>query len=87
MIQPLGNRVLVKADKAATKSKLGILLSEQWKTRPGTGTILAIGDEVDEIKVGDRVAYERYSAVILDDDERLLSAHSIIARLEDEEGA
>jgi chaperonin GroES len=70
MIEPLGNRVLVRRDKAESKSKGGILLPDNAKQKPQTGIVEAVGpgSEVEgigwvkpEVKVGDRVLFSFYS--------------------------
>jgi chaperonin GroES len=64
-IQPLGNRVLVKADTAEEKSKGGIFIPDTAKEKPMKGTVLAVGkgkkDEPMTVKVGDLVLYGKYS--------------------------
>ncbi len=44
---------------------------EEWKSLPPTGEILAIGPLVKEVKVGDRVIFERFGSIILENDERV----------------
>lgn len=73
---PTGNKVLIKADKQEEKTKSGIYIGETVKQFPPYGTVLAVGPDVQEVKVGDRVMFERYASVILDNDERLcLESH------------
>ena len=62
-------------------------MQEQWKTLPPFGTVLAIGPDVTKVKVGDRVVFERYSAVMLKGQERLCKESHILATLEGEESA
>jgi len=78
MIQPLRDICLIKADKSKDKTTSGILLKEEWKSLPMSGEVLAIGPEVSRVKVGDRVVFERYSSIILDDDQRLAKESSIL---------
>ena len=79
--------VLVLADKPKHKTASGILLAEEWKTYPLTGKVLAIGDGVAQVKVGDRIMFERYSSIILEDDQRLTKEGSIFAILGEEDEA
>ncbi len=69
MLQPLGDRVVVKALEAETTSRGGILLPDTAKERPQTGEVLAVGPgktldngstAAMEIKVGDKVVYSKY---------------------------
>lgn len=64
-IQPIADRVLVKADPAEEKSKGGIFIPDTAKETPQKGTVLAIGkgtkDEPMTVKVGDSVLYGKYA--------------------------
>lgn len=64
-MQPLTDRVLVEVEEAKKATASGILLQEDWKTLPPHGTILAVGPDVTQVKVGDKVIFERYAAVIM----------------------
>ena len=84
MIKPQRDIVLVKADKANNQTKSGILISEEWVSHPLTGTIEALGPEVVGLQVGDRILFERYSSIILEDDLRLIQAKLVFAVVNDE---
>ncbi len=69
-MQPLGDRVVVKALEAEDKSKGGIVLPDTAKEKPQEGKIVAVGKgkvsgsgdrESLEVKVGDKVLYGKYS--------------------------
>ncbi|HNX81578.1 MAG TPA: co-chaperone GroES [Candidatus Omnitrophota bacterium] len=69
-IQPLGDRVVVKALEAEAKTKGGILLPDTAKEKPQEGKVVAVGKGkvsdngqviVPEVKVGDKVLYGKYS--------------------------
>ena len=64
-IQPIADRVLVKADDAEEKSKGGIIIPDTAKETPQKGMVLAVGkgtkDEPMTVKVGDSVLYGKYS--------------------------
>ncbi|WP_298547639.1 co-chaperone GroES [uncultured Aquimarina sp.] len=64
-IQPLADRVLVKADIAEEKSKGGIIIPDTAKEKPQKGIVLAVGkgkkDEPMTVKIGDAVLYGKYS--------------------------
>ena len=62
-MQPLGDIILIEADEAQKKTESGLYLSEQWQKRPPTGTVQAVGPEVKEVKVGNKVVFMRYAAV------------------------
>lgn len=80
MIQPLRDVILIKADKAQKSTDSGLLISEDWKTLPLTGTVLAIGPQVTDVAIGDRVGFARYASIILPDDERLCNQRHLIWR-------
>lgn len=82
MIQPLGNRVLIKRREAKT-SKGGILLPDTAQEKPRIGEVIAVGpgkrDEEGNVlpmnvKVGDQVLFSAYagSEVKSDDQEFLV---------------
>ena len=64
-IQPLSDRVVIKAAEAEVKSKLGIIIPENAKEKPQKGEVVAVGpgkiDEPTTVKVGDTVLYGKYS--------------------------
>lgn len=77
-LQPLRDIVHIKADEAAKTTASGIYIVEEWKSLPPTGTVLTVGPEVKTVKVGDRVQFERYASVILENDERLCKESNIL---------
>ena len=69
-IQPLGDRIVVKALEAQEITKGGIVLPDTAKEKPQEGIIKAVGKGrmadngqivALEVKVGDRVLYGKYS--------------------------
>ncbi len=69
MLQPLGDRVLVKPLEAEEKSAGGIILPEKAQEKPREGEVIAVGpgkvnDQGDRkvmtVKVGDTVVYSEY---------------------------
>lgn len=75
--RPSKDRIVVrKSSKSETAS--GILLPETRKERPTTGTIIAVGPEVKEFRVGDIVLYMEYAGVDIQTVEGTnLSAHFV----------
>lgn len=88
-MQPFNDLILIQADKPRETTKSGLLIAEEWKTVPPTGTILAVGPGVTEerLKPGVRVLFERYASVILENDQRLCKQSHILAILEDDDAA
>ena len=69
-IQPLGDRIVVKALDAQEVTKGGIVLPDTAKEKPQEGKVVAVGKgkvldsgsvQAPEVKVGDRVLYGKYS--------------------------
>ena len=68
-IQPLGDRVVVKAAAAATTTKSGIIIPDTAKEKPQRGEVVAVGggkkDEPMTVKVGDTVLSVSYTHLTL----------------------
>ena len=69
-IKPLGDRIVIKALEAESKTKGGIVLPDTAKEKPQEGKVVAIGKgkvldngtvQAPEVKVGDKVLYGKYS--------------------------
>lgn len=82
-IQPLGDRVVVKALEAESKTKGGIVLPDTAKEKPQEGKVVAVGKgkvldsgsvQAMEVKVGDKILYGKYSGneITTKDGEELL---------------
>jgi chaperonin GroES len=68
-IQPLADRVVVKALEAKEMTKGGIVLPETAKEKPQEGKVVAVGKgkilengqvQALQVKVGDHILYGRY---------------------------
>ncbi|GAU79552.1 co-chaperone GroES [Fusibacter sp. 3D3] len=60
MLKPLGKRVIIRKLEAEEKTASGIVLPSQAKEKPQMAEIVAIGKEVDEVKIGDKVVFKKY---------------------------
>jgi len=60
-IQPLADYVVAQTEEAESKTTSGLYLPDAAKEKPKIAKIVAVGKEVKEIKVGDRVVYGGYS--------------------------
>ncbi len=69
-IQPLADRVLVKAAAAEETTVGGIIIPESAKEKPLRGEVLAVGngtkDEEMILKPGDQVLYGKYAGTELE---------------------
>jgi chaperonin GroES len=89
-IQPLADRVVVKANEAETKTKSGIIIPDSAKEKPQRGQVIAVGEGKYgdltgnliplKVKVGDTVLYGKYSGteINIDGDDLLIMRESDI---------
>ncbi|HEX6557058.1 MAG TPA: co-chaperone GroES [Ktedonobacteraceae bacterium] len=86
-IQPLGDRVVVKALARETVTKSGLVLPDTAKEKPQEGEVLAVGPgkvldngkrTTPEVKVGERVLFARYAGteIKMDGEEYLILRES-----------
>ena len=70
IIKPLGERGLIKQTEQEEVTKSGIVLpGTASKEKPIIGEVLAIGVKVEDIKVGNKVIFEKYSGTEIKDGE------------------
>ncbi|MDH8678638.1 co-chaperone GroES [Fusibacter bizertensis] len=60
MLRPLGKRVIIKRLEAEEKTASGIVLPSQAKEKPQMAEVIAVSNEVEDIKVGDKVVFKKY---------------------------
>ena len=60
-IKPLGDRVVAVREEAATKTASGLYLPDNAKEKPVLAKISAVGKDVKDVKVGDKILYKEYS--------------------------
>ena len=56
-VRPLGDKILVKRDEAATKTDSGIFLPESAKDKPKQGKVIALGNGPLNKETGERLAF------------------------------
>ncbi len=83
-VRPLGDKILVKRDEAATKTDSGIFLPESAKDKPKQGKVIAVGNGIlnkdsgewmpFNVKKGDSVIFSSYAGteVKIDNDTYLI---------------
>jgi len=59
-IKPLADYVIVKIDEGEETQVSGIIISKPIKPIQELAEVLAIGPEVQDIKVGDRVVFKNF---------------------------
>ncbi len=94
-VRPLGDKILVRRDEAASKTETGIFLPESSKDKPKTGVVEAVGTgalntDTGEripltIKKGDRIIFTSYSGteVKLNDQELLIMSEEDVLAIID----
>jgi len=75
-IEPLGTRVVVKMQKAVSKTATGIIIPDAGKSKPTIGEIVAINDETKEdfkVDIGTKLLFGKFSGNEVElDGEKLL---------------
>jgi chaperonin GroES len=74
-IKPLGNRVILELTEIQQTTESGLIIPDSVKDEPTEGTVVALGDTVDQqgnpitysVKVGDRVMFPMYTGLKLTD--------------------
>ncbi len=63
--KPLGDRILVKTVEESNTTASGIIIPDNAKEKPNRAEVIAIGTDVEDVKVGDTVVYGKYSGTEL----------------------
>ena len=76
--KPLGERLLVERVEEVSTTASGIIIPDSAKDKPSQGTVIAIGNDVEEIKVGDTIVFGKYSGneITLDNKEYIIMEES-----------
>jgi len=86
MLKPLFDNILIETEDQSQKQDGGIAMPETVSPdRPEIGTVSAIGDDVSYVRVGERVAFRKYSPDIVEYDGKkhtLLKEEDVIAVIE-----
>lgn len=64
-IKPLADRIVAVREEAQTKTASGLYLPETAKEKPTLAKVVAIGPNVENVKIGDRIVYKEYSVTEL----------------------
>ena len=59
-LQPLADRIVARPVEAEAKTASGILLPDAAKEKTQVAEVLAVGKEVKEVKVGDKIVHSEY---------------------------
>lgn len=83
-IKPLADRIVAVREAAETKTASGLYLPDGAKEKPVVAKVVAIGKDVKEVKVGDRVVYREYAPTELKTDGQeylILKEEDVLATL------
>lgn len=62
MIKPINTKILIEPDKEETQTESGILLADTVeKSKPMTGKVLSVGEDVQDIRKGDHIIFRIYA--------------------------
>lgn len=60
-IQPVADYVVAQTEEAATKTASGLYIPGGAQEKPKVAKIVAVGQAVKSVKVGDKIIYKSYS--------------------------
>ncbi len=84
-IRPLGERVLVKADKMEEKTASGLFIPQTSQEKTQFALVEAVGADVKTVKAGQKILHDKYAgtAIKLDNEDYLiLKEEDILAVVE-----
>lgn len=64
-LQPLADRVVAVKEEVKSKTASGLYLPESAKEKSSVAIVKAVGKEVKDVKVGDKIVYKEYSTTEL----------------------
>lgn len=64
-IKPLGDRVVAVREEAKNQTASGLYLPDSSKEKPVVAEVKAVGSDVKEVAVGDKIVYKEYSTTEL----------------------
>ncbi|MBZ2202263.1 co-chaperone GroES [Lentilactobacillus hilgardii] len=94
VLKPLGDRVIIEREEEEEKNVGGIVLADNAKKKPQTGTIVAVGEGrvldngqtvAPVVKKGDTVMFDKYAGTEIEDNDKsylVLHEKDIVAIVE-----
>ena len=83
-IYPLADYVVAAQEEAETKTASGLYLPDKAAEKPKIAKVVAVGKNVKEVKVADRILYKTYSTTevkVGSDEYILVKEEDVIATL------
>ncbi|HTE57425.1 MAG TPA: co-chaperone GroES [Verrucomicrobiae bacterium] len=78
-INPLADYIVAQAEAAETKTASGLYIPGGAQEKPKVAKVVAVGKQVAQVKVGDRIIYKSYSTT----DVKVESEEYILVKEED----
>lgn len=60
-VVPFGDNVVAVRPKMATKTASGLYLPDKAQEKSATAEVVAVGNDVKNVKVGDKVVFKEYA--------------------------
>lgn len=60
-LKPLAGMLVAVREEAENKTASGLYLPDAAKEKPVVAKVVAVGKDVKEVKIGDKVVYKEYS--------------------------
>jgi len=84
-IQPISNIVVAEQLNSATKTPSGLYLPDSTKKKTAYATVVAVGPDVSEVKVGEKILYKMFAQhEVQDTDFILVEEPDILAKVVEE---
>lgn len=81
-VKPLGERVLVKSEKAEERTASGLFIPQTSQEKTQFAVVSAVGSDVKSVKVGDKILHDKYVGTALkieDEDYLILELKDVLA--------
>ena len=78
-ITPLADRIVAVREEAKTQTASGIYLPDSSKEKPVIAEVKAVGSDVKNVKVSDKIIYKEYSTTEL----KIVGVEYLIVKEED----
>ncbi len=60
-IKPLGDRIVAVREEATNQTASGLFLPDSAKEKPVMAKVVAVGKDVKDVKIDDKILYKEYS--------------------------
>lgn len=78
-IKPLGDRIVAVREEATNQTASGLFLPDSAKEKPVVAKVVAVGKDVKDVKIDDKILYKEYSVTEIKIDHK----EYLIVRAED----